>query len=233
MSSVVNSAKLSFNIKYYSTGRLNELTIVKWVIYSPKKCYHFCLYSKCHWNDHCLIIVQISDFLKVGRMNFLPHSTKSIHQISLVGQHLEYAMQVNCLYLKKDIYHLERIQLATTRLVKGLTYKALKLQFLGKRNDWVLTHKILYNQIGMKTAQLFKFFRRPGLGRSSLRLLLHTGRTRKIRRNRFACRVVKHWNRLPLAVASVPEQRTFEKRLDLYPIYAQKLRMRLNLEFCL
>ncbi len=47
---------------------------------------------------------------------------------------------------------------------KGQT-KALKLQPLEKRrlrNDLVLTHRILYNQIGSKATQLFKFSRRPG-----------------------------------------------------------------------
>ncbi len=34
--------------------------------------------------------------------------------------HLEYAIQANCPYLKKDIYHLERIQRAATRWVNGL-----------------------------------------------------------------------------------------------------------------
>ncbi len=70
---------------------------------------------------------------------------------ALVRPHLEYAMQANCPYLKKDIDHLERIQRAATRRVKGLrglTYEeriqALKLQPLGKRrlrNDLVLTQK--------------------------------------------------------------------------------------------
>ncbi len=54
-----------------------------------------------------------------------------------------------------------------------------------------------------------------------------TGRTRRIR-NSFACEVLKHWNRLPLAVASVPEQRAFKRQLDshlpvivaLKPIFA-------------
>ncbi len=38
---------------------------------------------------------------------------------ALVRPHFEYAIQANCPYLKKDIYHLERIQRAATRWVKG------------------------------------------------------------------------------------------------------------------
>ncbi len=139
---------------------------------------------------------------------------------ALVLPHLEYAIQANCPYLIKDIIHLERIQRAATRWVKGLrslTYEerlqALKLQPLGKRRlrkDLVLTHKILYNYIDLKAAQFFKFSRRPGLRRSSIRLLHQTGRTRR-RRNSFVFRVVNNWNRLPLSVASVTEQRKFKK----------------------
>ncbi len=57
----------------------------------------------------------------------------------LVRPHLEKAIQANCLYLKMDIYHLERIQQAATSWVKGLrdlNYeekpRALKLQSLEK-----------------------------------------------------------------------------------------------------
>ncbi len=80
-------------------------------------------------------------------------------------------------------------------------------KFLEKRrirNDLVLANNILYNQIGLEVTQLFKFSRRPGLKRSSLRILQQTGRARR-RRNNFAYRVGKYWNRLPHAVASVPE----------------------------
>ncbi len=76
---------------------------------------------------------------------------------ALVRPHLEYAIQANCPYLKMDIYHLERIQRAATRWVKGLRglsyeerLKELKLQSLEKRrirNDLVLPHKTIYNQI--------------------------------------------------------------------------------------
>ncbi len=59
-----------------------------------------------------------------------------------VRPHLEYAIQVNCPYFKNDIYHLERVQRAATRWVKGLRdlsyeerLKELKLQALEKKND--------------------------------------------------------------------------------------------------
>ncbi len=139
---------------------------------------------------------------------------------ALVRPHLEYAMQANCPYLKWDINHLERIQRAATRWVKGLrglTYEerlqAPKLQPLGKRrlrNDLVQTLKILYNHIDLDATQLFKFSRRPGLRRSSIRLLHQTKRTRRSR-NSFACRVVNKWNRLPFSVTSVTEQRKFKQ----------------------
>ncbi len=144
---------------------------------------------------------------------------------ALVRPHVEYAIQANCPYLKKDIKHIDRMQRVATRWVKGLrglTYEkrlqVLKLQPLGKRrlrHDLVLNHKILCNHIALDATQLFKFSRRPGLRRSLIRLLHQTGRTLR-RRNSFACRVVNKWNRLPFSVASVTEQRTFKQLLDSY-----------------
>ncbi len=76
---------------------------------------------------------------------------------------------------KKGIYNLESIQRAVTMWVKGLRglnneerLKELKLQSLEKRrirNDLVLTHKTIYNQIDFEAAQLFKFSKRPELRR--------------------------------------------------------------------
>ncbi len=96
--------------------------------------------------------------------------------------------------------------------------KTLKLQCLEKRrirNDLILTHKIIYNKIDPEATQLFKFSRRPGLRRSALRLLQQTRQPRR-RRNSFACKVVKYWNRLPLLETSVPNQLVFKKQLDTY-----------------
>ncbi len=78
-----------------------------------------------------------------------------------------------------------------------------------------LTHKIMFGQIDLEATKLFKFSGRPGLRRSSLRLLQQTGRARR-RRNTFACRVVKYWNRLPLAEASVQDHLAFKRQLDNY-----------------
>ncbi len=106
--------------------------------------------------------------------------------------------------------------------MKGLrgeeSLRELKLQSFEKRrirNDLVLTHKIMFHQVDLEASKLFKFSRRPGLRRPSLRPLQQTGRTRR-RRNSFACRVVKYWTRLPLAVASVQDHLAFKKELDNY-----------------
>ncbi len=108
---------------------------------------------------------------------------------ALVRPHFEYTIQANCPYLKKGTNYLERILRSATWCVKGLrglTYEerlqALKLQTRGKRrlrNDLVLVHRILYNHIDLDATQLFKFSRRPGLRRSSIRLLHQPGRTRR------------------------------------------------------
>ncbi len=99
---------------------------------------------------------------------------------ALVRPHPAYAIQANCPYLKKDIHHLGRIQRAATRWLKGLrdlnyedTLKEIKLQSLEKRrirNDMILTHKVIYNQIDLGASQLLKFSRRPRLRRIETRL---------------------------------------------------------------
>ncbi len=129
--------------------------------------------------------------------------------------------------LKKDINHLERIQMTATRWVNGLTgltyeerLQVLKLQPLEKRrlrNDLVLTHKMLYKHIDLEATHLFKISRRPGIRRSSIRLLHQTGRTCR-RRNNFACKVVNNGSRLPLTVGSVTGQREFKKTIRLTPL---------------
>ncbi len=82
------------------------------------------------------------------------------------------------------------------------------------RNELVLTHKIMFHQIDLEASKLFKFSRRPGLRKSSVRLLQQTGRTRR-RRNSFARRVAKYLNRIPLAVASEQDHLAFKKQLYL------------------
>ncbi len=90
------------------------------------------------------------------------------------------------------------------------THSPLKKRRIG--NDLVLIHKIICNETDLESTQLFKSSRGQGLRMSSIRFLHQTGRTRR-RRDSFACRVVKYCNRLPLAVASVPEQRAFKNNM--------------------
>ncbi len=79
----------------------------------------------------------------------------SFHYTVLWCDHISNMPSKQIVHTKKDINHLERIQRAAIRWVKGLRglhyeehLKALKLQPLEKRrlrNDLVLTHKILNN----------------------------------------------------------------------------------------
>ncbi len=122
-----------------------------------------------------------------GKLYFIKRSftclTKEIYvplYTGLVRPNLEYAFQTNCMYLKEDINHLERIQRAAKRWMKGyrgLMYqewpKVLKL--LRLRNDLVMEHKILNKQIYLEAANLFRFSQRLVLRRSSIRLLHETG----------------------------------------------------------
>ncbi len=129
--------------------------------------------------------------------------------------HLEYAVQVNCPYLKNDISYLERIQRVATRWVNGLRdlnneerLKHFNYSNSKKRRiiiELVLTHNIIWNQSDLDADQLFRFSRRSGL----------RTRTRR-RRNTFACKVVSYWNLLPLAVASVPEQLALKRQLGTF-----------------
>ncbi len=125
---------------------------------------------------------------------------------------LEYAIQANCPYLKRDMNHLERIQWAAAWCVEGLgvphlwrTAQSPKPQPLEKR---MLKNGPDPQDIDLETTKFFK-----------IRLLHQTGITRR-RRNRFALRVVSYWNHWPLAVQWVPEPRAFRKLIldsNIYP----------------
>ncbi len=66
------------------------------------------------------------------------------------------------------------------------------------------------NRLGSNST--VQVLQRAGQKIASFKLLHQTGRTRR-RRNSFTCQVVKDWNRLPHAVASVPEQHALKKLL--------------------
>ncbi len=155
-----------------------------------------------------MLYLIIRSFTCLANEIFVPLSS------ALARINLQYAFRTYFPYLKKVINHQERIYRATTR---DLTFEerlqTLKLQLLGKsrpKNYLELTHKMLYNHINLEATQLFNFWSRPGLRRSSIRLLHQTGRTRR-RRISFACRGVNNWNRLPISAVSVTRQRKLKK----------------------
>ncbi len=112
--------------------------------------------------------------------------------------------------MQKDIQDLKRTQRATTMWVKGLsglTYEArlnaLKLPSLEKRrrrDDLVLTHIILYNQINLEVNELFKFSENHHLDCSIKLGEPEEGGTVCM----LSCRALEP---LALAVSAVPDQR--------------------------
>ncbi len=124
-------------------------------------------------------------------------------------------MSIQCVYGEKAQFRDPLIALSVkiTVFVKCVNFAAML--FLNNLLPSLIPSNQVLNSLGIdrlftQHLQLFKLSRRPGLRRSSIRLLHQTGRTRR-RRNSFACRVVKNWNRLPFAVASVTEQRKFKQ----------------------
>ncbi len=81
-------------------------------------------------------------------------------------------------------------------------------------DDLVLIHRLQYDIADLKAKGLFRFSRRPGLRRSTLRLLQQTGRTRR-RANIFAYGLDKYWNPLQCAVSSEPGQHALNVHLPI------------------
>ena len=143
---------------------------------------------------------------------------------ALVRPHLEYANQVWCPYLVKDVEAIENVQRRATRMVpqlKGLTYEE-RLRKLGlptlayrrSRGDQIEAYKIITRKYDPDcTNGIFKM-RENSTTRSNTQKIFKTGSRHNIRKFTFSNRVVNNWNNLPEWVVNAESVVKFESGLD-------------------
>jgi len=140
-----------------------------------------------------------------------------------VRPHLEYCVQVWSPYLKTDIECLEKVQIRTTKLVKGLKNKPYsERQALLHTSSVVkrrlrddLIHRIMK---GIDKVDIKHFFELDDDGGYDLRghnLKVKVQRSRlQLRQGFFSKRVGCVWNSLPSSVVEASSVNIFKKRLD-------------------
>ncbi len=145
---------------------------------------------------------------------------------TLVRPHLEYANQVWCPHLVRDIEAVENVQRRATKLVpclRDLSYeerlKKLDLPTLAyrrSRGDQIETYKIVTNKYDRDcTEGLFEMREDTTTRGNTMKIYKRRARL-DVRKFSFPNRVVNNWNELPEWVVSAETVKSFESRLDKF-----------------
>lgn len=183
--------------------------------------------DKLTFSDHLAEkINKANSILGVIRRTFVyldPIILKALYT-ALVRPHLEYANQIWCPYLVKDVEALENVQRRATRMVpqlKGLSYEERlrkldlpTLAYRRSRGDQIETYKIITHKYDPDcTRGIFKM-RDDSITRGNSLKIFKEGSRLNIRKNTFSNRVVNNWNDLPEWVVSSGSVIKFESNLD-------------------
>lgn len=145
---------------------------------------------------------------------------------ALVRPHLEYANQVWCPHLVKDIEAVESVQRRATKLVpelRSLPYEE-RLKKLGlptlayrrSRGDQIETYKIISHKYDQECIEGLFQMREDYTTRGNTRKIFKTRARLDLRKFSFPNRVVNDWNELPDWVVSADSVASFEGRLDKF-----------------
>src|SRR5664279_2358547 len=147
--------------------------------------------------------------------------------VTYVRPLLEYTSCVWSPHLHKDIQRIESVQRRFTKRLPNMSYldynsriKALGLENLELRRlqqDLIYTYKILFNNVSIDSAKLFKFWPNSSTRGHQWKLFPHYSRSD--RRKYFFCnRVIAPWNSLKLTadcISSVAKFKSFIRATDL------------------
>lgn len=143
---------------------------------------------------------------------------------ALIRPHLEYANQIWCPHLVKDVEAVENVQRRATKLVpqlKDLPYeerlKKLELPTLAyrrSRGDQIEAYKIITQKYDQDCTQGIFQMREGDATRGNTKKLFKTRARLNIRKYAFPNRVVNNWNDLPEWVVNAETVVKFESSLD-------------------
>jgi hypothetical protein len=148
---------------------------------------------------------------------------------TLVRTHLDYASSVWAPYKKKYIDKIESVQKRATKQIPGfhnLSYperiKKLKLPTIAHRRirgDMIETYKLINEKYDLEASSFLKLLSSSGnrfSRRNNNNKIVQQRFKTSLRKNSFAMRVAKVWNKLPDQVIHAASTNAFKNHLDKY-----------------